>query len=58
MIAQSSNRTSNISETVHDAILEKAMEDTGVLVQGEINAADVLSEYPKYKWPSYDFYHS
>ena len=31
------NRTTTLSETVHDTILERATEDTGVLEQGKIN---------------------
>ena len=37
-IAQSTNRTTPLSETVHNTILEKATEETGLLEQGEINA--------------------
>ena len=35
-IAQSINRTINLSETVQSSILERVTEDTGIMKEGEI----------------------
>ena len=42
-IAQTTNRTTSLSETVHETILEKATKETGMLEHGEITSSVPLT---------------